>query len=435
LLPTRIEELGGFELGLGVDYTNYWSEHKASNVLDLTPTSAGPQGNVIGDDLFVDIGIGAIPDIFAPGDTDNRSKFGIGDGIFQEGEPLNDEGHRVILNPHLGHSFRLFDALDLRPEVGWHQTLYSTDAQSFESRGLVTGRLDVTSQLAGTLDLPGLPPVLHLLEPRVSFAYVSSSGQRNNPLFVPATKVPETRLRQLSLDNIVLDSADRIDNAALLTVGFGNHLYAGHGENRHLRAALDVSVGYDFAGSGDFELAILDGEIFARSGVKTKFNFAFDLDKTRVEQGLFELFLPMAGELGLKESSYLSLGYRYRQAVGLFFESFEESPRIDDISGTFNRFENEFTRINQATAGTRLKLSESWALNYQVGYSLHRSVLLTNRGAVEYTSSCKCWAIQVQAEDHRTRGFQAGLNFTLLGFGTDLANPFGGGSMIGTGKF
>ena len=61
------------------------------------------------------------------------------------------------------------------------------------------------------------------------------------------------------------------------------------------------------------------------------------------------------------------------------------------------------------------------------------NVLLRNRGVVEYTSGCRCWAIQLTGEDDRTRGFQAGVNFTLLGFGQSVSAPFAGGGMFGGG--
>ena len=430
-LPTRVPELGGFAFEIGADYTNFWSYKRADRVLNL---SIPANGGVVGDNRFVDIGIASIPGAIPVLDVEERRKFGVNDGIFQEGEPLNDEGHRLILHPQVEHSFRLFDTLDVNPAVGWHETLYTTDAQTWADRGFVTARVDVSSELIGDLDLPALPRVQHLVQPRVGWAYVARARQATNPFFVPATKVPQTRIRQLSLDNIVLDSADRIDDASVVTIGFGNRFYVGTGEKRRLRAEVDLSAAYDFAGSGNFQLLIADGEIFAKSGVTAKFNVAYDLDHGRVEEGLFELRIPLAQRLFLLRSSFLSLRYRYRQAVPLFFENFESI--VEDIGGgTFRRFENEFSHINQVSAATRLRLTENWALNYRVAYSFHRTILLTNAGSIEYTSSCKCWAIQIRAQDNRVRGFQAGLNFTFLGFGTDLANPFKGGVQLGSGTF
>jgi lipopolysaccharide assembly outer membrane protein LptD (OstA) len=427
-LPTRLEEVAGLELGMGVDYAHFYAWKRADTVLRLTPTSGG----IVGKDRFLDIGIASLGnDPFT--DPDQRQKLGVDDQRFQEGEPLDNAGHRVILNPHLGHSFRLFDVLDVRPEAGWQQTLYATEAQSFEERGLLTGRLDLQSQLRGSLDLPGLPPMVHLLEPRAGWAYIWKARQSDNPLFVPATRVPQARIRQLSLDNRVLDDADRIDPANVVTLGFGNHFYTESDAGHRLFAELDFSAAYDFRGGGNFGLAIAEGRMLPWKGVVTSFGFAYDLDKTRVDQAAFDVSVPLHELPGLLGSSRLYLGYRYRQAVGLFFESFDQITGVDDVGGTFNRFKSEFTRINQFTGGTRLRLSERWAVEYQFGYSLHRNTLLTNRGALEYTSKCRCWAIQALVDDHRTRGLRYGLNFTFLGFGMDREQPFREGGMFGTG--
>jgi lipopolysaccharide assembly outer membrane protein LptD (OstA) len=427
-LPTRVPEVGGFAFEIAVDYTNFWRYKRADSVLDLSNPA---NGGIVGDNRYLDIGIAAIPGAIP---VDQRAKFGVADGVFQEGEPLNDEGHRMILHPQIEHSFRLFDLVDVKPGVGWHQTLYKTKAQTHEERGLVTARLDVASELIGELDLPGLPPMQHLLEPRIGWAYVSKRSQSSNPLFVPATKVPQTRLRQLSMDNIVLDSADRIGTTNLVALGFGNRLYSGTGPDRELRAEVDLSVGYDFGGKDTFQFLIADGEIFGESGIRTKFNISYDLDRERIDEGLFELRFPLVRKLPLLRSSFLTLGYRYRQSVPLFFENFESSPQVDDIGGTFNRFKNSFSRINQITATTRLRFTENWALNYRTAYSFHRTILLSNAGSVEYTSACKCWAIQVQAENDRVRGFKGGVNFTFLGFGSDIANPFKGGALFDSGS-
>lgn len=436
-LPTRLERVLGIEFGMGADYTHFWSRHRASDRLDL---SNPVNGTVQGKDRFVDVGIPSIPGLF-PNPVTNaqqRAELGIADGVFQEGEPLNDEGHRVVLNPHVGHSFRFFDMLDLRPEVGWHETLYYTDAQPYDRRGFLTARADLHSQLLGGFDL-GDTRFGHLVEPRVSWAYVMNSSQSGNPFFVPQTRVPQDRLRQQSLDNVVLDDADRIDPANVVTLGVGNHFYVGDGKRQRLVAELDASVAYDFRdwkrGGGDFGLAVLEGRLLGWKRIRGSFNFAWDLEKSRVDQGLFDVTVPLDGVLGLKDSSRVRLGYRYRKEIGRFFENFESSPLVDDVGGTFDRFQEQFSEINQVTAATRLRLTAQWAIDYQVAYSIHRSQVLRNRGTLEYTSECRCWAIQAMVEDNRTRGLRGGINFTFLGFGMDRDEPFKGGGMLGSGVF
>lgn len=428
-LPTPIPGAAGLSFEMDVDYAHFLPYERAEDVFSsrLNAPTYDPvlDGGVVGDDQFLDIGIASIPGSFST--PESRAQFGAGDGVFQEGEPLNDRGHRIVLHPRTALPFRLFDAVEVHPEIGWQQTIYSTRAQSYADRGLLTARVDVSSQAIGNLDLPGLPPLLHWVEPRLGWALVSRAGQSENPLFVPGTRLPQARLRQLSLDNLVLDSADRIESANVATLGAGNRFYVEGPGGPQLYAEVDLSLGYDFSGrhAGHFQQLILDGRIFPKAGVRTDFNVAYDIESERIDQGLFEVAFGIPKWLPFRSGSNLRAGYRYRRDVPLFFENFSQGR-------TFTRFRENFDSIHQVTGATRLRLSERWAVEYGFGYSFERSILLTNRGTIEYTSGCRCWAVQVRAEQDRTRGFQAALNFTILGFGQDLTNPFAGGGLIGS---
>ena len=101
----------------------------------------------------------------------------------------------------MGLPWRLGDAVELYPEVGWHQTLYQTDAQGFEERGVFTGRVDLRTRLRRRFG----ERLIHLVEPRVGYAVVTGETQSDNPLFVPRTAVPQRRIRQLELENVVIE--------------------------------------------------------------------------------------------------------------------------------------------------------------------------------------------------------------------------------------
>ena len=427
-LPTPIPGASGLSFEMDVDYAHFLPYQRAEAVFADTLNDPGydpADGGVVGDHRFLDIGVAAIPGLFST--TSDREQFGVGDGLFQEGEPLGDRGHRVILHPRFSRPFRLANAVAIHPVVGWQQTIYSTRAQSFAERGLLTARLDISTQLVGELDLPGLPPVVHRVEPKFGWGLVSHTGQRDNPLFVPGTRLPQARLRQLSLDNLVLDTADRIESGNVATLGFGNRFYVDGRQGPELRAEVDIAVGYDFSGrrAGHFEQLILEGRLFPSSGLRADFNVAYDIEKERIDQGLFEIAVPIRRLLPVGPGSTFYAGYRYRRDVPLFFENF-------DRGETFSRFRADFDSIQQLTGRTRLRLTERWAVEYSVGYSFEESILLANRGKLEYTSGCRCWAVQLTASQGRSRGFQAGLSFTILGFGQDAANPFKGGGLIGT---
>ena len=413
-LPTPIPGAAGLTLSMNADYVYFRQFERADKKLD------GTSDDVVGDELFLDIGIASDPGF-------TSGVFGIGNGRFDEGEPLNDRGHRLVLQPEVSHSFRLFDVLDVLPAGGWQQTFYSTLGQSYADRGLATARLDLSTQLLGTIDLPGLPTMIHRLEPRVGGAFLSDVGQNSNPLFVPPTATPQERIRQLSLSNVVFDSSDRIEEAQIVRAGVGNRFFVEGPRGPELRAEIELSAAYDFAGSGtgDFQQVIVDGALFGRSGVSADFNLAYDVEDTEVGQAMLDLSAPTPKWMFFERGSFVQAGYRYRRDIPIFFENFE-------IGDDFEEFKATFDRIHQVTGFTRLRLTESWAVEYQVGYSFEQSVLLRNRGALEYTSSCKCWAIRVSVEEDRTRGVQGTLNFTILGFGQDLTNPFKGGGLIGT---
>lgn len=428
-LPTPIPGAGGLRFEMDADYTHFLPFELAqdfyASTLDAPGYDPALDGGIIGNDLFLDVGVAAIPGHFTTAET--REQFGAGDRVFQEGEPLADRGNRVVLHPRFSHPLRLFDSLDIYPEVGWQQTLYSTRAQSFAERGLLTARLDVSTQLMGEVELPGLPGGLHLVEPKFGWALVSHTDQRENPLFVPATRIPQAMLRQLSLDNVVLDTADRVESANIVTLGVGNRFYSLTGKAPELRAEFDVSLGYDFAGkgAGHFEQLVVDGRLLPKGGLAADFLFAYDIEDNSIAQGLFQVSLPISKVIPVRRGSYLRAGYRFRREVPLFFENFQQGER-------FSRFKENFDSIEQLTGTARLRLSERWAVGYNFNYSFERSVLLTNRGVIEYTSGCGCWALQVIAADHRIRGFQASANFTILGFGQSKTDPFSGGAFIGT---
>ena len=95
--------------------------------------------------------------------------------VFPRGELVSvaDAGHFMLLEKpaeFLQHVTRLLDAVEFYPEVGWHETLYQSDAQGFERRGFLTGRVDLRTRLRGRFG-----DVSHLLEPRVGWAYLGKT--------------------------------------------------------------------------------------------------------------------------------------------------------------------------------------------------------------------------------------------------------------------
>lgn len=343
-----------------------------------------------------------------------------GDGLFQEGELMADSGQRALVTPRLGAAFRLFDAVEVFPEVGWHETLYQSAAQGFERRGMLTGRLDVRTRLRRDFG-----SVSHLIEPRLGWAYVERVSQSGNPLYVPATAVPQVRIRELDLENLTRDWADRIRKQNLVTVGVGNRVYrdgAGAGIAPMLLADVVLQAGYDIARS-EFANVYLDGRSYPIRGMTTRFSVGFDPEHANVDEAL--VGLGWSDDRGDRAN----LGYRYLRDVPEFFEAFpEQNDRFDGYRG-------RFSRVHQIDGGFRIAINPQWALLYGVAYSFERKLFLGNGGGVEYISRCRCWAVRVQLRDNRTRGPSVSFEYMLIGVGDDSRNPFENRSRTGIQSF
>jgi lipopolysaccharide assembly outer membrane protein LptD (OstA) len=398
------------------DYTFFFRSDSATGELGKQRLS--------GDGLFLDTGIDAQPNfrgvalyerdpetgdpVFNGSDDDfdpiANPRGTEGDGIFQEGEPLNDEGHRAMLWPRLGVPLRLFDLVELYPEVGWNQTLYETDRKNFEQRGQLTGRLDLRTRLRGAIG----DSLTHVIEPSVGWALIQKTSQNGNPLFVPKTAVPQTRIRTLALDNITLDPADRIASFNGTTFGVTQRLYerGDPGEGARLLADATLVAGYQFNGS-DVLPIYLDGRAYPVPWTATRFNFGFDPEKGRVAEGM------ASAVFSTRSGHQLGFSYRYVRKAPRFFENFKFSKkRFDDFKGSFSQ-------VNQIAGAVRVALTERWAVSYRGAYTFEKELLLANVGGIEYISGCKCWSIGVEVEQDRTRGASFRLSYRLLGLGDD----------------
>lgn len=376
------------------DYTYF--DYRHDPLRELGFTSDSPE--VIGKNRFVDIGINALPDIFA---------FGQGDGRFEEGEPLGDRGHRVSLYPRLGMPLRLSDRFDLYPEVGYQQMLYDSDAQGFAQRGMLTARVDLATRLRGSVQLPWLPDLEHVVEPRLAWAFVDPSSQGGNPLYIPGTAVPQTRIRQLSHELVVTDDADRVERSNRLRLSVSNSFYRPKqkGGPARLWGEVTLSTEYDFA-QDRWGSVILDGYTYPWKGPNTRFVFGYDLDETRIDEALLDMWtvLPRDITLGIR--------YRYLRRIPRFAEAFRSQADFDE-------FRADFMRVNQFGVGLRVPLISRFTLTYALSYSFELDIMIGNQGGLEYRSKCKCWAVGIDVSQDRVRGVEVGFRYTLLGIGDD----------------
>ena len=331
------------------------------------------------------------------------------DGLFQEGELLAEGGQRVRLSPRLALPFRLGDVVELYPEAGWQQVLYDGGSTGFASQGLLTGRVELRTLLrrryaGGTT---------HLLEPRIGWAAIQRTDDpEETPLFVPRTRLPQSRIRTLTLDNVTLDSADRIASFNGMTFGFGNQIYGSPQEDGAARLLADFTLlgEYDFAHSRWGEI-VLDGSAQPLPSLAARFFAGLDPSDAEIDEG------------------YAGLGWRHEQghAVEAGYRYLREVPRVFGAYPQQNdRFDSfrEIGEISQANLGFRVSILERWAATWAVAYSFERALLLGNRAGVEYFSACACWAARVEVEQSRTSGVNARLLLRLVGLGDDARNPF-----------
>jgi lipopolysaccharide assembly outer membrane protein LptD (OstA) len=351
----------------------------------------------------------------------NNPKFGPeGDGIFQEGEPLTDRGHRFDLHPRIARPMRFFDLLDFYPELGYRETPYTTSSQNSAERGMWTARADLGLRAHRRFERGEGSSLTHWLEPRLGWALARTRNQAGNPFFVPPTALPQHRIRQLARDNLVLDPSDQVVDTNRLVLGLGNRFWSQRGGGAsQLLADFELSGDYDFQRGGMGRL-VLDGRSFRIARMNTHFHLTYDPEEGHIDEGLMDvnLRLPFDANLGAR--------YRYLRRIPLFFESFK---------GELDRFKDadpDSDRVSQVDGTLRIPIGESLALGYTGIYSIEDDLLLSNRGTIEYISRCKCWAIQFELNDHRTLGLQYSVRYTLLGLGDDRANPFAGKTPYGS---
>ncbi|MCG8588704.1 MAG: LPS assembly protein LptD [Proteobacteria bacterium] len=406
-LPGRIPGIPGLVASLDAHYVYFTPLEEGARAEQTGAT-------VVGEDLFLDTGIDALVDSKEPTagaaadpHGDNAAVGGPeGDGLFQEGEPLADQGHRLVLHPRLSYPLRLGRLAGLTPEVGYQQVLYHTQAQGFEQRGRVTARADLSTHLRGQVDAPFLPPVTHVLEPRLSWNLVAKTSQSRNPLFVPPTAVPQDRVRQLDLDNLTLDTADRVERVNAVTLRLGNRFFSLGDETSgaKLRAELSLSAQYRLTEDA-FGPIVLEGRTLRDSGISTRFQLAWDPEKSRIDEGLVGVRYQASwgGRLGAR--------YRFFRTIPRFFEDFQLRP------DRFEEFSSGFNRLSQIDFDVSLPLVWRWSAFYRLQYSLENDLVLTNSGGLQYLSRCACWAVRAELQDDRVRGVQANFGVILRGFG------------------
>ncbi len=418
MLPTRAPWLEQLVPSFDVEYTYFGQQENPDDSFAPTSVLSNGMGGTLppaallsANGLFYDVGIDALPNEQEQGtgidphaddflDTGGTE----GNGRFDEGEPLADRGHRLKLNPRLALPGRLGNFVELYPEVGWRQTFYDSRVNGQESWGALTGRVDLRTRLRRNLG----KAITHILEPRVGYALVATPNFGDEPVFTPQTALPQMRIRELNLDNVTRDRADRVDDFNGLTWGIGNRFYSKATGDRGPQLLADVVVltQYDFTDGGQLGNIVIDATGRLGSFTDLRFDLAFDPEDAALAEVLSE-------GVWRGERLALRLRYRYLKSIPQFFENFlQANDRYDD-------FQSNFNRINQISAAIGFRFSANWLARYEVAYAFERSFLLTNGVGVEYLSKCDCWAMGLEARQNRQIGFEFNLVYRIIGLGND----------------
>ncbi|MFT5441099.1 MAG: lipopolysaccharide assembly outer membrane protein LptD (OstA) [Myxococcota bacterium] len=408
VLSGRSTYVDGLVTRFEFDYSNFYADQLPQDKFN------GDDVNLRGKDLFLDIGVDALPFRFDDAaQTDPTSGFddpsGEDNRIFNEGEPLADRGHRFVFHPRVSYPLRLWDRFELVPEVGYREILYTTRAQNFAEQGHVTAQVDLRTRLVG---FPGGVSRTHVIEPFIRWAMVGNASSSGAPLFVPATAYPQHRLRQGEFDNLLADPSDRVNSRQTVAVGVENRLYKGG----KLVGSLNVSLDRHLVGKGtkysvnqrddDFSRFVVRGESHRLYRTTSAFNLTLDPKDAKVEEGLFFAAIAPWSWVSLRAS------YRYRAPVAArtarFFTQINDSP-----------WDEKTKALSQVRPGATLQLWQNLKLRYTASYDLEEDRLLRQQGTVEYRSKCNCWALGLDIQKQRSGEIRYQLRYSLLGGGDD----------------
>ena len=420
-LQALSRQLGPLPLWAGLDARYTYFHQPGQKTLFGSAANAPVQGRFF--DTGLDGRFNADEELIPLGPDPHLDDFGLpggteGDGLFQEGELLADDGHRGELYPTLTLPFR-FGPLETLSELGYRATFYSPDEGDTEARGLWTGRFDARARFMREFLLGGRA-VNHIVEPSVTFAYISDDDQDTNPLFIPEHSVTPRRLINKDVRVLLRNPSDRVAEERLVIAALSNRLYApGASASRapRLVGTFRLGGGYDLEDSQASTL-FADASFQPNENISFVANVGYDPKESETTEATASLLWRSDRIYRLPSSMSdrrheLALTYRYLRDIPLFFEAWQRS---DDV---FDEFERGLNRIDQ------LNLEANVALLRQVDVFLRGYTSLeessTNGGTLGFAflSACACWEL-IASVDRRTRPddtrFQVEVRLAGLGF-------------------
>lgn len=286
------------------------------------------------------------------------------------------KAQRLRVRPALLANYKLFDAVDLVPEIGWTERHYwtSEEGSGHEQKGIYDFSTRLSSRFYRVYPWQGesVNRVRHMLEPDVNYLYVPDVDQEMLPEF---------------------DRFDRIEESNRIEVGLTQRLTTRAENEEGLPEYRDllifrISQGYDLLPDGDFS----------------------------------ERLTPLRGQLTLEPSDYISLATDSRYDF--------EGRRWSEYSGELNLHDQRGNRLGvqyrnrketadeEAIDYGSLDLDLTWLkpvyLGYRNRYHFDSSTALEQVLDVEYRH--QCWSLLLTLRE-RDEDKSVMVTFSLGGIG------------------
>ncbi len=344
-------------------------------------------------------------------------------------------GQRLDLFPRLVLPVTLGPVATLTGQAGYRFTYYHTeDPKDEASRDLPFVGVDLKSVLGRVYDVEigNARRLYHTIEPEVSYAFIPSSDQSENPLFDRTDRIPRvSRVTYAVSTRLFARFADPIGPAEppslppagpaaeheapplpaprrVLVPPAAAPLPVGPTGPAREVARLLVQQSYDFGGiEGTSEERLRVGDVPAPTEQVGANRDNLSDVSARLEVRPFErllLDLETAYDTGERRANLVGIRTEVedRRGVRLGLDYRLVEPDVEQLNGDLRI---RFGRALDLLAGTKYLVRESRVL--ETGYGL------------DYRSPCDCWAIGVRAID-RIRPNETSFEFffTLVGLGS-----------------
>jgi len=329
-----------------------------------------------------------------------------GDGAFQEGELLADDGQRIDVYPTVSVPVQL-GIFEMLGEGGVRETVYLADRANNESRTLYTVRGDLRTRF-GRQFAVGTVPLQHVVEPIVRFAGVFAPDQSDNPLFIPEPARMEPRLIDGDIRLVTRNPSDRVPDEKLLQVQLANRLYGAptvEAGPPRLYGELRVGSGYDFHQDAMTRLFVM-AQVKPSQALAVAVDAGWDPEEGHMQDAAASAgFITEAGH-------QFRVGYRYNRNPSPVFESFLGRGKIFDAS-------NQPTdRVKQVDASVYIVATKNLELFAEGFKSLESQGSKGGRVGTVLISTCKCWDLVTELErDARANDTRFTFQFRLTGLG------------------